>query len=303
MTTINDNKMTKQTKSTGGNKSTPVDKEILEKMKKVHSRKWFITVFPESTTHTTELIQEIKKLGDFARYWGYGIENAPTTGRVHLHIYLEYKSSRTMYQLRTTLGPGDYQKAKGKLLECAKYFAKGGVYETNIDIPKPVKVIEDLYPWQKYIKGKLLEEEVNDRYIFWVYDKKGAKGKTALCKHLLVKYPKKILIINGRMQDICNGLKNHHEIHGVYPTGIIMNIPREQKNVSYKGIESLKDGLIVNTKYEVSSHVFNSPVVVVFSNTPPLLDKFSQDRWQVYCLDELKEVMDEFDEKGLLSNK
>jgi len=50
-------------------------------------------------------------------------------------------------------------------------------------------------------------------------------------------------------------------------------------------LESIKNGLIVNTKYETGSKLFNSPHIIVFSNMSPDVSAMSMDRWKIICLD------------------
>lgn len=66
-------------------------------------------------------------------------------------------------------------------------------------------------------------------------------------------------------------------------TCIMLDIPRANNgNVSYASLESIKNGLVCNHKYETGTKVFNSPHVVVFANFPPVEpDKLSSDRWHI----------------------
>lgn len=66
------------------------------------------------------------------------------------------------------------------------------------------------------------------------------------------------------------------------PKIVIINLTKiKEKNVSYEVIESIKDGLILPTKKESKTKVFNSPHVIVFSNFEPDCDKISLDRWNI----------------------
>lgn len=75
---------------------------------------------------------------------------------------------------------------------------------------------------------------------------------------------------------------------------VIFDIPRNQgNNVSYSAIESIKNGLICNTKYETGTKVFNSPKIMVFSNMAPDLESLSEDRWKIRNLGATEIVREE----------
>lgn len=63
---------------------------------------------------------------------------------------------------------------------------------------------------------------------------------------------------------------------------VMIDIPRINKDcISYASLESIKNGLICNTKYETGSKVFNSPHLIIFANSPPNECKLSKDRWKI----------------------
>ena len=67
---------------------------------------------------------------------------------------------------------------------------------------------------------------------------------------------------------------------------VVFDLPRNNGNkISYSALESIKNGLIVNTKYETGSKLFNSPHIIVFSNMQPDVTAMSGDRWVIKCLD------------------
>ena len=64
---------------------------------------------------------------------------------------------------------------------------------------------------------------------------------------------------------------------------VIFDIPRANKgHISYSALESIKNGMVCNTKYETGVKVFNSPHVIVFANFPPDDESMlSDDRWLI----------------------
>jgi len=63
---------------------------------------------------------------------------------------------------------------------------------------------------------------------------------------------------------------------------VIFDVPRDNGNkISYKSVESIKNGMIYSPKYESKYKLFNSPHIIIFANEPPQLEKLSIDRWVV----------------------
>ena len=70
---------------------------------------------------------------------------------------------------------------------------------------------------------------------------------------------------------------------------VMFDIPRaNQGNISYSSLESIKNGMVCNTKYETGVKVFNSPHVFCFANFPPGDENMlSPDRWVIKNINEL----------------
>ena len=68
---------------------------------------------------------------------------------------------------------------------------------------------------------------------------------------------------------------------------VVFDLPRNNKNlISYAAIESIKNGMIFNAKYETGFKAFDPPNIIVFANAPPVEGSMSIDRWEIVCLDE-----------------
>lgn len=248
----------------------------VEFVKKIQSRKWFITKNNYSKLQKSWIIKEI----DLAKTYALCFEVGKISKLEHFHAYLEYKNPKELGYFENGLGDAQIAKAKGTAQQCLKYCDKGDLYKTNIKRPIKLILLErtKFYPWQESVMT-IIATPPNDRTVNWFWKHLGKQGKTQLCKYLIVK--EKALIIGGRYEDIINGLNNYHEEHNEYPTVVIMNLARNNQNVSYSGIESIKDGLCVNTKYKCAQHVFNSPHIFVFANIEPDKERLSLDRWNI----------------------
>ncbi len=145
---------------------------------------------------------------------------------------------------------------------------------------RPIKLIVPDRPYQQYILD-IVETEPDDRKIYWFFEEVGGVGKSSFCKYLVVKKDA-LYIDEGKKSDIVNLIfkadMNKHNL-------IVLDIPRANGNkCSYKTLESIKNGVICNTKYETGTKCFNSPHLIVFSNFFPELDGLSKDRLQIFYI-------------------
>lgn len=213
------------------------------------------------------------------RLWVVG-EEVGKSGTKHLQGYVEFKKKCRPAKAYFG-GRAHWEKAKGDKASNVKYCSKDGkVISTNIKTRKPIKIIEELRPWQKSIVD-LVKGEPDDRTINWFWESEGNMGKSALCKYLIVKHD--AMVLSGKIADIHNGiLMKMKDDEDWEPTLIVLDIPRVSHGaVSYAGIEKIKDGFFFCGKYEGGMCVFNSPHILVFANEPPDESKMSADRWNV----------------------
>ncbi len=164
---------------------------------------------------------------------------------------------------------------------CTKRDTRNGDILTNIKNLKIRPTIVDP------LKGKTLHKFQSDiliiistspdnRKIYWYYEPIGCSGKTSLAKHLVLKH--KAIVVGGRLKDAQYAITEL--VKSRDPKIVIFDIPRSQLNhVSYAAIESIKNGLFFNSKYESGMCIFNIPHVIVFANSSPCIGELSLDRW------------------------
>jgi hypothetical protein len=175
---------------------------------------------------------------------------------------------------------------KASIVYCSKEDSRTGEqFFHNIRIPKKVKILDDskLYNWQKDII-KIIEEEPDDRTINWFWEYSGCAGKSTFCKYLAVKHH--ALIVGARASDMKYMIVKYEEEHGVYPDIIIMDISRSTdiSEIDYDGIEQVKNGLFMSSKYECCQVIMNSPHIICFANERPVECNMSSDRWNIVSI-------------------
>lgn len=171
---------------------------------------------------------------------------------------------------------------KASILYCCKSDTSTGERWTNIKLPKPLKIITDLYEWQEDIV-KIIDVDPDDRSIYWFYESVGGIGKTQFCKYLCSKY--NALILSGKGSDCKFAIIKYEEKYGYYPEIIVFDIPRCMNDyVNYDCLESVKNGLFFSNKYESAQVIMNSPHILCFSNQMPDTGQMSKDRWIIKLL-------------------
>ena len=202
------------------------------------------------------------------------------SGTPHLQGYVEFtKKIRplNLFEFKRI----HWEKAKGNKEDNIKYCSKQKV-RVSKGLPKPVKILDSLYPWQKEIEDLILAEP-DERKVYWFWSNAGNIGKSAFIKYCCVKYGV-AFCCGGKYSDIMNLIFNHDMDKC---NCIMFDIPRcSSGHISYSSLESIKNGLVCNTKYETGFKVFNAPHVIVFANTWPDEAMLSEDRWVVKCLDD-----------------
>jgi len=214
------------------------------------------------------------------------------------HIILKlFKTWKPNY-LEPTANP---TALKGDLFYVMKEDTRIGEPFTDKDRPKEVYIprhyrhidLEKLYPFQQTIWNTIKDDKLfNSRQINLIYCKQGNKGKSTIAHLARLKANSLVIpaIINDAKEliqtacDMCmdSGLRN--------PNSVFIDMPRamnkERLYGVYSAIETIKDGYLYDVRHHFKSWDIDSPHVWVFTNTMPDLSMLSQDRWNLFTIDE-----------------
>lgn len=163
-------------------------------------------------------------------------------------------------------------------LEQPRAFLKYPRFARMCDLrAKPVNLFGEeelaLRPWQAELETEL-EEQADNRSIVFYVDEEGGKGKSWFIRYMLTKRPADVQCLSiGKRDDIAYIVDARRSI-------FLFNIPRDQMEfLQYSVLESLKDQLMISTKYQGKTKMWKrSPHVIVFCNEPPNETKLSADR-------------------------
>lgn len=243
----------------------------------------------------TEYNQVLEFCSNSSKKWIIGRE-VGENGTPHLQCYFSLKSKMRITELKSVPGFArcHFEEAKKGWKDNFMYCSEDGDYisEPKFTRPKtkkPIVLVEPTYPWQVEIINIINLPPVSDRKIIWVYDENGCGGKTTLMKHLH-NAGKACFTTGGKKGDIMNLMVGWREEFETDHFCCIFNLPRDTNpiHVSYNSMEMLKDGIVENHKFECSAFLIHVPHVIVFANILPDFSKLSDDRWEVYTIDDNK---------------
>lgn len=134
-----------------------------------------------------------------------------------------------------------------------------------------------LYPWQATLKEVCLTEK-DTRYVHVIYDGTGNLGKSWIAR---------LADAEGWAGWIPPYDNAKDMLQAVYGTGsraaYIVDCPRGKNTKSiWMGIESIKNGVIIDARHHFKKRRMDIPVVWVFTNQPIDKNMLANDRWRVY---------------------
>jgi len=138
-----------------------------------------------------------------------------------------------------------------------------------------------LWNWQEEVKNRCLSSTSSDREINYIIDKKGGVGKSKFCKYMCYHH-NALMVPWGRTGDILN-LVVKKGAKDVYLFDLSRTKPQDwAKDDISAAMEQIKNGHIVNLKYETDTFMMCPPHIWCFSNNVPNLGSMSMDRWRFW---------------------
>lgn len=203
--------------------------------------------------------------------WFYGEEYSPERGK------------RTDLMDLMDVVKKDPKKRKYDLMEdypdvMAKYPRFVAEYRsmTQSSQISPLRIAEATAQWQLDLFD-ILSAQADRRKVHWIWSTNGSTGKSKTAQ-----------MIKDNFNGLVVSTDKKAEIYYIYDFQpvVVFDLPRCTDNPYIYGmIEDFKNGRVTSTKYEPVVKEFYPPHVVIFSNSEPLYEKLSSDRWNVICID------------------
>lgn len=245
-------------------------------------KRWCLTLNNYSDEEYSSLINFFSS--NRLNKWIIGKERGEKNDTPHLQMYVDFKDKIRFTALKKINERLHIEGTRGSEGDNVKYCSKEGNFKyANLKVPKPLRKLaceDNFFPWQEDII-KIVQEQPDERTIYWFYSEDGGRGKTTFCKYL-VRYHDAI-VLGGKASDMKHSISEYNKINGYCPELIISNISKsfDPKYLSYGGIEECKDMLFHSGKYEGGMVDGNCPHLIVFANFYPETDKMMKDRWYI----------------------
>lgn len=153
-----------------------------------------------------------------------------------------------------------------------------------------------LYSWQEHIKNTVLEKPADDRTINWVFDPVGNTGKSKFCKLMEFKHQCPVLEF-ATDRDLMYLMSQYMGRKAYFLDLTRVKPAMYSGDDMYATMEKIKNGRVMNTKYQTSIQHMMSPHLWVFSNSLPKLEKLSSDRWRVWTINPQHKVLEPYNLK------
>lgn len=225
-------------------------------------------------------------------------EETGKNGTKHLQGCVKFSNARTFKSVKKLISDRCHLEKCNHWIESTKYCSKletrTGLVYTNLRLgsAKDPLVSREPNSLQKHILD-IHNSEPDDRSIYWYCDLKGNTGKTTLAKHLCINYKSEVLYLSGKSADCKFGITGFVKNEKNNLKTVIFDFTRSQEDyISYEALESIKNGIFFNTKYESEMIVYDCPHVIVLANFMPNMDALSEDRWKIFEISATGDVLE-----------
>ena len=168
--------------------------------------------------------------------------------------------------------------------QCIEYCAKDGDIllqkGCQKELKKPYVHNIEIKDWMKPIL-EILKNKPDNRTINWFYEPDGGIGKTSLQKYIFTRFDN-VVMVGGKASDIKHAIVEYEKTNHCLPEVCLIDVPRCKHDfVSYQGLEELKNMFFFSGKYEGGMVCGKCPLIMVFANDIPDVEKMSLDRWNI----------------------
>jgi hypothetical protein len=263
----------------------------------------------------------IKKMcKETAKQHSFQLEKGENTGFIHyqmrLNLYKKVRKPQLLSLIRKYLNEDVKYFYCAPLTKGADFYAYTDKMQTRIGetysdadddnrIKEMTTQLKEFYtfelrPYQQKIKDIILAHELKPdfRSIYFIQDKIGGLGKSIFCEALSYEGLAKEVPPYNSIEKISEYVasqivdKSGKKI-GKASSAYIIDMPRSSKNDDSTkkdriggflgGIEVLKNGLAIDSRYSAREVRFNRPMIIVFCNKfPDSFEGLTRNRWKCY---------------------
>jgi len=148
-------------------------------------------------------------------------------------------------------------------------------------MPRQIRMYPNMLPWQQSVID--LCKVWDPRRVHVILDTTGNIGKTTLVGYMRCNgLARKLPMVND-MKDLLRAVCDMPT-----STAYLIDMPRctnkERLFQLWSAVEEIKNGYAYDDRYHFKEKFFDSPAVIVFTNTMPDLNLLSKDRWVIHTI-------------------
>ena len=140
-----------------------------------------------------------------------------------------------------------------------------------------------LRPWQQQLLDKARDPE--QRQINCIYDPVGCIGKSTISLYLRCHKIAKLIPPLNDAKDIMQAVCSMGPAT-CYIADLPRGMPKKALGPFWSALEKVKDGYCYDTRYRLRELIMNPPAVIVFTNVLPEKMYLSEDRWNIWKVED-----------------
>ncbi|QMW68685.1 replication-associated protein [Crucivirus-163] len=245
-----------------------------------------VTCF-DFTAHGVEPDEAKKMLMLHCKKWDFQQEQGERTGAIHLQGRMWLKVKTRLLTIAKKF-PGFHLSITSKANAKNSYYVSkeetriAGPWSSDdkdVYVPRQVKEVKDLYPWQESIIKDASTWDT--RHINIIIDKSGNIGKSTLCTYMGVYGIGRKIPYSNDFRDIMRMVMDT-PVSRLYLFDLPKALKKEHLNQFFAGVEEIKNGYAYDDRYNFREKYFDCPNVWIFTNSVPDKNYLSADRWVLW---------------------
>lgn len=237
-------------------------------------------------------VEECKRVLDKnCSRWVFQEEKGEESGRRHLQGRCSFKNPKRLDECSKVIRGCHWtpeHDSKAGDFYCTKEETRVGEVWSDKDkqnpLPWDLARITEWRQWQLDIFDSL--NTLDDRVINVLVDKKGGIGKSKVFKFACWKNWAGLIPTVGDAKDIIQACCSMGE-----KKAYILDLPRSGESdihmrSIWKAIEQIKNGIVIDLRYNFKQIIMGCPVIWVFTNELPNTGSLSKDRWKLWSVKE-----------------
>ena len=250
---------------------------------------WHFTYYAEEFSPVTVELMALH-LGIWCKKWVFQLEKGEENGRLH---YQGMFSLNIKERIDTLCKKDFFELCHLSCSSTANQFNFSYVMKEDtrvegpwrddeyIKIPRDVKEVERLRPWQQSLLEMI--KVYQQRKVYVIYDPAGNSGKSTFTRWCMCyKQARKIPFANDfkdLLRMVCD-----MPVAKAYIFDMPRAINKEKLFQFYAGVEEIKSGYAYDDRYKFKEIIFDPPNIVIFTNALPDESLLSRDRWSIFSI-------------------